>query len=397
MNYVRDLEIKDIVLEKHDYTLKMRRYLHMHPEIGLKEYETCKLIRKELDELGIKWIEAGETGTIGIIDGYEDNGDILALRGDIDALNIEELSDVEFKSLNSGLMHACGHDAHTSTLLSAGKILKEKYEGKFKGKIYLLFQPGEETAQGAKSVIATGVLDNVKAFYGQHIWSYLDIGKVATRKGAFMSGAKIFNIVVKGKSGHGSTLEKTKNPIVPASAIVLALQSIVSNNISALDTGVVCVGGISGGNQFNAICEECKIIGTTRFMSKQMDATICKRIEEIAINTAKAYDCEAVVTYGGSISALTTDDKLTEKVISAYSKVVGSENVNEWKLELGSEDFAEYTDIAPCAYGFIGCKNDSIDANKTHHNAFFKIDEDCLDICVATYVQFVKDYYDIQD
>ncbi|MDO4940721.1 MAG: amidohydrolase [Erysipelotrichaceae bacterium] len=393
---IKDKELEKLVLEKHDYTLNLRRHFHEHPEIGLKEYETTKKIREELDKAGIAWIEASETGTIGIIEGDGNSDNILALRGDIDALNVVEPKSFEFRSKNEGLMHACGHDAHTATLLSAGIILKQKYEHKFPGKIYLLFQPGEETAAGAKAVIGSGKLNDVKAFYGQHVWSPYDIGKVGTKSGSFMTGARIFNINVIGKGGHGSTLETTKNPLVAASAIVLALQTITSNNISAMDSAVVCVGGINGGKQFNAICDDCKIIGTTRFTSKQMDATMCSRIEEIAENTAKAYGCQAVVEYGGSISALRTDDRLTEITSCAYKKVVGEDNFINTELIMGSEDFAEYCDIAPCAYGFIGCRNETIGADKVHHSSKFKIDEDCLDVAVATYIEFVKEYYNLK-
>lgn len=392
---IKDNSIKELVRDKHEYTLNLRRHFHVHPEIGLKEFETTKKIREELTKAGIAWIEASNTGTIGIIEGDENSDNILALRGDIDALNVNEPKTLEFCSQNEGLMHACGHDAHTATLLSAGIILKEQFEHKFPGKIYLLFQPGEETAAGAKTVIDSGALNNVKAFYGQHVWAPYEIGKVGTKSGPFMTGARIFNIDVIGKGGHGSELEKTNNPLVAASAIVLALQTITSNNVSAMDSAVVCVGGIHGGNQFNAICDDCKIIGTTRFTSKQMDESICRRIEEISENTAKAYGCKANVEYKGSISALRTDDKLTETVVHAYKKVVGDDNFIESELIMGSEDFAEYCDIAPCAFGFVGCKNDAIGANKPHHSSEFMIDEDCLDVSVATYIEFVKEYYNI--
>ena len=395
MDYILDSKTKELVLKYHDETLKNRRCIHANPEIGLQEFETTKLIRDELDKANIKWIEASETGTIGIIEGNPNSDNILALRADNDALRIEELVESEYKSKNKGLMHACGHDAHTASLLSAGKILKENFEGKFDGKIYLLFQPGEESTIGAKTVIKSGAVNNVKAFYGQHVWSPLEIGKIVTRANAFMSGAKVFYIHVLGKSGHGSTLEKTRNPLVAASSIVLALQTIVSNNVSALESGVLCVGGISGGNQFNAIPEKCEIMGSIRYMNKQMAQNLCQRIEEIAINTAKVYGCEAQVEYGGSLSALNTDENLTKLVYKAAEKVVPKENVSEWKLELGSEDFAEYCDIAPCAYAFIGCRNEAIGANQAHHNAYFKIDEDCLDILVATYIEFAKEYFGI--
>jgi len=386
-------KLQKSIKEKSSYTLSNRRYIHAHPEIGLQEKETAAFIRAELDKAGIPWIEASETGTIGIIEGNGDSSNVLVLRGDIDALKVEELADVEFKSECSGLMHACGHDAHTATLLSASLILNEKYKGKFDGKIFLLFQPGEETAAGAKAVINSGAVNCAKAFYGQHVWAYLKTGKAATRSGAFMTGARIFSIVFKGKSGHGSALEKTINPLLHASATVLALQTIVSNNISSLDTGVVCVGGISGGTQVNAICEECKIIGSTRFMTKAMDETLCKRIEDIAINTAKSYGCEAVVEYGGSISALCTDEKLTAIAKEALADILGDENIIDWPLELGSEDFSEYCNIAPVAFGLIGCRNDEIGANQTHHSSYFKIDEECLDSCVAGYVSFAEKYF----
>lgn len=395
MKYIVDPKLEELVKKQSEYTLQMRRYFHANPEIGMKEYNTAKVIRDELTKMGIPYLEAGETGTIGIIEGNKDSENILVLRADIDALNVKEEVDVEFKSKNEGLMHACGHDSHAATLLSAAKIFNEQYKGKFDGKIYLLFQPGEETTKGALAIIDTGLLNNVKAFYSQHVWAPLQIGKIESKAGPFMTGARVFYITVKGVSGHGSMLEKTRNPIIPASSIVLALQSIINNNISALETGLICVGGINGGNQFNAVCDECKIIGTTRFASKKIDETLCKRIEELSTNIAEAYGCKAEVEYSVSISALCTDEKLTNIAFDAYKDVVGENNIEVSDVILGSEDFAEYCNIAPCTYGFIGCRNEDIDAKYDHHSSKFKIDEDCLDICVATFIEFSKKYFNI--
>jgi len=394
MNYIKDEEIKNDVLKVHDYVINTRRYLHIHPELGLQENNTCAFIRSELDKMSIPWIEASPTGTIGIIEG-NDSDNILALRADIDALKIKEEADVEFKSEVDGLMHACGHDAHTATLLAAAKILKEKYEHKFAGKIYLIFQPGEETALGAKGVVKSGAVDKVKTFYGQHIWTPLQTGKFMYRANSFMAGARIFNIDVSGISGHGSMLEKTANPIVAASNIVMALQTIVSDNVSSFDSAVVCVGGINGGGQSNAVPSTCHIVGTTRFTSKAMDESLCKRIEEIADYASKTYSCSAKVQYPAFISALCTDEQLTKSSQKVYAKLVGEENVVESPLVLGSEDFAEYGNIGKLVFGLVGTRNEAINANKEHHSSLFKIDEDSLDLQVAGYIGFTKDYFNI--
>jgi len=395
MEYIKNKELKNDIDKVHDYVLETRRYLHQNPELGLQEFKTCAFIRSELDKMSIPWIEASTTGTIGIIEG-SNSDNILALRGDIDALKVNEEADVDFKSGVDGLMHACGHDAHTATLLGAAKILKEKYEHKFAGKIYLLFQPGEETGRGARAVIESGAVNKVKTFYGQHVWMQADIGKIMYRPNSFMAGARIINIDVEGVSGHGSMLEKTANPIVAASNIVLALQSIVSDNISVFDQAVVCVGGIDGGGQCNAVPQNCHIACSSRFNSKQIDEALCKRIEEIVEFGAKTYSCKAKVSYPTVIKALCTDEELTNRVNKVFEDIVGQENVLESPFVLGSEDFAEYEEIGKLAFGLIGARNESIKANQGHHSSCFKIDEDCLDIAVAGYIGFAKDYFNIK-
>lgn len=396
MSYsVEKFDVNALALQYNDYTVDLRRYFHRNPEPSMKEEGTAKRIREELDRMGISWFSATETGTVGVIEGdgtCPEN--ILALRADIDALELTELVEWDHKSQIAGMMHGCGHDAHTAMLLGAARILKDKVKGKFPGTIYLLFQPGEESTLGAKYVVETGVLDGIKAIYGQHLWSYYDTGKLLTRGGRMMAGAKMFDIYFTGVGGHGSSLDKCVNPLIPAAVTAMSLQTIVSQNVNAKDIASLCVGQINGGSRNNIVPESAHLGGNFRTFSRETEETVCKRICQIAEHVSAAYDVKAEVTFSRSIPSLHTDPALTKVLEGSLRKVVGEENLVELPIEMGSEDFSEYGVLCPCVYSFVGCRNDEKGCNAGHHSGYFKVDEDSLKYGVAAYVQFVLDYFE---
>lgn len=388
---------KTLAEAQQDYVIKMRRHFHRHPEPSFKEFETAKVIRAELDSMGIPWIQASETGTVGVIEG---NGDcpenILVLRADIDALELAELAESDYRSQVPGMMHGCGHDAHAAMLLGAAQILKDVLLGKFPGKIYLLFQPGEESMSGARRIIESGVLRSAKAMYGQHIWAYYDTGILLTRTGYMMSGARMFHIRFVGTGGHGSSLDKCDNPLTAAAATTLALQTIVSQNVPAKEIASLCVGQIVGGSRANIVPETVTISGNIRAFSSEIDDLICRRICEVAEYHAMAYGVKAKVDFDTKIPPLDADPRLTALLENALRKVVGPENVREMAPDMGSEDFAEYAEICPIAFSFIGCRNKEKGCIAGHHSGYFSIDENAMINGVAAYVQFAADYFNGQ-
>ena len=235
-----------------DYVIEMRRYFHQYPEKSLEEYETSKRIKEELDKMGIPYISVANTGVIATIEG-KNPGKTVALRADMDALSVVEENDsIDYKSKIDGMMHACGHDGHTSMLLGAGKVLNDMKD-EINGTVKLFFQPAEEVAQGAKAMIADGALEGVDGVFGIHLWTDLECGKISVEEGPRMAAADIFKIIVKGKGGHGSLPQQGVDAVVVSSAIIMNLQSIVSRETSPLDSVVVSIGALHSGTRFNVI------------------------------------------------------------------------------------------------------------------------------------------------
>lgn len=384
------MNIKEIGKKYKDYVIQMRRELHMNPESSWEEFRTSQRVKEELDKMGIPYISVAGTGVLATIEGKE-KGKTVALRADMDALEVTETNDVPYKSQNPGKMHACGHDGHTAMLLGAAKIFSE-IKDELKGTVKLIFQPAEEVAAGAKKMIAeSDFMDTVDSVFGIHLWSGVPVGKVSVESGPRMASADLFKIKVTGKAGHGSMPHQTVDSVVVASAIVMNLQSMVSREFSPLESVVVSVGSLHSGTRFNVIAGDAVLDGTTRCFNPEIRAELPGIIERIAKHTAAAYKAEATLEYTNGTPPTINDEDCSKTATGSVEKILGKEGVQLMEKTTGGEDFAFFLEKAPGAIAFVGVRNEDIGACYAHHHDKFNIDEDGLEVGTALYVQYAVD------
>ena len=373
----------------------LRREFHQYPELSWKEVRTSRRVEEELKKIGIDVQRVADTGIIGTIEGKEKSNKIVALRADMDALPIQEANtDLPYKSKKEGVMHACGHDSHTAILLITAKILWE-LKDQLKGTVKLIFQPAEELMQGAKIMLYEGVLEGVNAILAIHIWSQLDTGKVSLEPGPRFAAGDRFKIIVKGKGSHGAIPHMGIDAIVAASAIVMNLQTIVSREIDPLEPVVVSLGKINGGFNFNIICNEVIIEGTTRSFNPDIQKKFPLLIKRIIDKTASAFNAQAELEYTvGSLPCI-NDPIVSEVAKKSISKLYGDGVICYLKKTMATEDFAYFTQKVPGIIAFLGAGNKSKNCNYPHHHEKFDIDEDTLPLGVSLYTQFALDYLDM--
>ncbi len=376
-----------------EYIVRMRRDFHMYPELKWEERRTSSIVESELRSLGMEVVRVAETGVIGLIKGGE--GPVVALRADMDALPIQEENDVPYRSRVPGKMHACGHDAHTAMLLGAAKVLA-KYRDKLAGTVKLIFQPAEEGGLGAKAMVESGVLDDVKAFFGIHVWSALPAGVVGVREGPMLAGADAFTIRIRGKGGHGAIPHEAIDPIPPASDVVNALHRIVSREVPALQPAVISVTMVKGGTTFNVIPEEVVLAGTIRTFDEGLRNKIIDRIKAIVKHYPEAWGCAGTFELAEGYVPPTVNDaravSVVKRVASELTKVVEAEQA------MGAEDFAFYCKKAPAAFAILGVRNEAKGIVHPHHHPRFDVDEDVLWLGTALYslvaFEFLKEFRD---
>lgn len=387
------MNIKPYVLNEKEHLITLRRYFHAHPEASLKEFHTAEKIEQELDAYGITHQRVGETGVYACIKGKKGAGHILALRCDIDALAMDDLKDIEYRSVNEGCAHACGHDAHTAVLLTVAKILKAK-ENEFSGEVRCFFQQAEEIGQGARQFVNAGLLDGVDRVYGAHMCSGLDVGNVSLTPGPMNASCDYFKIEVKGKGAHVSTPQLGIDALYIASQIVVNLQTIVSRNTAPVDSAVVGVGVLRAGTQYNIVAEDAVLEGTTRSFTPQQRIFTNQKVETIAKQTAALFGATAKVTFKDYAAPLINDADVANDVSKIAETIVGVEHVihNQTKM-LQADDFADYLAKVKGVYAFIGSRN------KTNpntcvalHHGLFDIDEDALLISCNIFVDYALDY-----
>ncbi len=388
-------KIKKLVESCKGELIELRRHFHAHPEPSFEEYETTKLIAQKLKEYGVDEIKVGcggkASGVIATIRGLFDRP-MIALRADIDALKMkEENQSIPYRSQNEGVMHACGHDAHIAVLLITAKVLAQ-LKGELPGSVRLIFQPAEETAAGAKEIIKAGGLDGVDAIAGLHVWAYLPSGVLGFRKGPFFAAVDRIEINVKGKGGHGAAPQFAVDPIVMASNIVLALQTIVSREVDPIEPAVVSICKIEGGTAFNIIPEEVKMVGTIRTFSPQTRERVVKRVEEISTNVAKAMRGSVEFIDYYSTPALINDPNFTEFAASVARDLFGERSVVEADINMGGEDFSLYVEKVPGTFFLLGTGNKDKGTDKAHHNPYFDVDDDALPIGVELFANIVFEF-----
>jgi IAA-amino acid hydrolase len=373
------------------WIVDLRRRLHQIPELRYQEFETKRLVLETLREIGISSpIEMAETGLVATVGSGD--GPCVALRADMDALPIHELTDVHFRSQRPGVMHACGHDCHTAMLLGAAKILKS-IEDDLPGKVKLIFQPAEEGGAGADRLINEGALDNPKVdrVFGLHVWPTLPTGQIASRGGVLLAAAGEFRLTVRGRGGHAAFPHITHDPIVAISQIIGAFQSIVARESDPLSPTVLSVTSVHGGTAYNVVPGEVVASGTIRSLRTEELHRIREAMRRVAENIARAMRCEAVLEdqpgdpdYPATVN--TPECWETAKTVAA--EFISRSDIHEISPVMGGEDFAFYLEKVPGCFVALGIRNDAIGANHFVHTPFFKVDEEALPLGAAMHVGF---------
>lgn len=375
--------IKELSIQYTSEVVSFRRHLHSHPELSYQEFNTAQFVAQKLKEFGLEPQEGiAGTGVVALIEGRNPAKKIIALRADIDALPITELNTVQYKSRNNGVMHACGHDVHTSSLLGTAKILNQ-IKDQFEGSIKLIFQPGEEKNPGGASImIKEGVLKNPapSSIIGQHVFPLLPVGKIGFREGKYMASSDEIYLKVIGKGGHGAAPELTIDPVVIASHIIIALQQVISRNASPKQPSVLSFGKITANGATNIIPDEVNIAGTFRAIDEKWREEGLKKIKKMAEGMADSMGgkCEVDIHHG--YPYLENNPALTQNIKKAAEQYVGKENVVDIDLTLGSEDFAYYSQIIPASFYRLGTRNEAKGITSYVHTPTFDIDEDALKI-----------------
>lgn len=384
------LKTKELAKQFGEYIIEMRREFHMYPEPTAKEFRTSQRIKEELGKIGVNFYPAAETGVVGIIEGTSP-GKTIALRADMDALELCEKTDVPYKSLHEGYMHGCGHDGHMAMLLGAARILQAMKEN-LPGKVKFFFQPAEELAQGARKMVEEGVMDDVDEVFGIHLWSGLPCGKISVDPGPRMAATDLFNIKIRGKGGHGSMPHQGIDAVVAASAVVMNLQSLVSREISPLESAVVSIGMFQAGTRFNVIAHEALLVGGTRCFSHEIRNSFPQMIERVAKNTAASYRAEAEFEYIPGTPPNINDENSSARAANTVEKLFGKDAVATFEKVTGGEDFAFFREKAPGILAFLGSANKEKGTDFPHHHELFNIDEDALEIGAALYAQYALDF-----
>lgn len=383
------MAVKQYVSDEKEYLVSLRRYFHAHPEVSLKEYNTCKKIEEELDLLEIPHERIGDTGVYAWIDGGKGEGRTIALRADMDALAMQDLKTEAYHSQNEGFCHACGHDAHTATLLTAAKILKAR-QPELKGHIRLFFQQAEEIGQGARLFVQDGLLNGADRVFGVHVSSAIASGRISLTKGPQNASCDYFKINVTGKGAHVSKPHLGIDAAYIAAQIVVNLQTIVARSTNPLDTVVVGVGVVRAGTQYNIVAEHAEIEGTTRSFTPEVRSFTNERVIQIAEQTAALYDAFAEVEFRDYAAPLVNDDEAVDEVTEVVKELLTEESIiNNREKELGADDFADYLAVTKGMYAFVGtCSEKNPNTGVPHHNGLFDVDEDALLLSCNVYVDY---------
>ncbi len=376
-------KIKSLAKAYKQEVIANRRHLHANPELSFQEYNTALFVKEKLQEIGITHIESkADTGWAALIEGKNPDKQVIALRADMDALPIIEANDVPYKSTKPGVMHACGHDVHTASLLGAAKILHE-IRDEFEGTIKLVFQPGEEVAPGGASLmIADKVLENPRpnGIIGQHVMPFIEVGKVGFRPGIYMASADEIYVTVKGKGGHAAMPETLIDPVLIASHMIVALQQVVSRAASPKVPSVLSFGRVEALGATNVIPNEVKIQGTFRTLDEDWRAKAHEKMLSIAKGIVEGMGGEVDFEIKKGYPFLKNDPELTFRSHQAAIAYLGEENVLDLDIWMAAEDFAFYSqEIEGCFYR-LGTRNEAKGITSGVHTPTFDIDEDALEV-----------------
>ena len=372
--------------------IEIRRDLHQHPEVSFQEVRTPKLIADFLTDLGLEVkTGVGGRGVTAMLRG-EKKGPTIAIRADFDALPIQDEKEVSYKSLVPGVMHACGHDGHTATLLGVAKVLT-KYREELRGNVLFIHQFAEEVAPGgAKSMIEDGCLEGVDVIFGTHLISTLPYGEVYYREGFAMAASDLYEITITGKGGHGSNPHMTVNPLITASQLVVNLQQIVSRCVDPLKSAVLSVGTFHSGTTFNVVPHTAKISGTVRTFDPDVRDLIEEQMTRVAEATSMANGATCEVSYQRGYDPVWNHPEETQYIREIASDVIGEENVKERSAVMGGEDFSYYLKNVPGTFFFTGAEVSDPEQVYPHHHQLFDFDERAMLIAAKVFVSAIGNY-----
>lgn len=375
-------KIKQLAKKYSSEFIEVRHHLHANPELSYQEFETSKFIQGKLTEFGIPFEIKATTGVVGLIKGKNPDSRVFAIRADIDALPILEENDVAYKSTKKGIMHACGHDVHTTCLLGAAKILHE-IKDEWEGTVKLIFQPGEEKNPGGASyMIKEGVLENPtpSGIVAMHVHTGMPVGKTSFRSGKVMASADELYFTIKGKGGHAAAPNLCVDPILIASHLIIALQQVISRNSNPFDPSVLSITSFQGGATTNVIPNEVKLMGTFRAMDEKWRAEAHRLIEKISTDLVRSMGGELDLHIDKGYPAVINNEKLNDVVKDAAEKFFGKENVEETELRMGAEDFGYYAQQIPACFYRVGVMNKEKGITSGVHTPTFNIDENAIEV-----------------
>jgi len=372
-----------------EQAIEDRRYLHQYPELSGQEYDTCKFIRKRLEQLQIEIVDFNPPNVVAKIEGTKGTKTI-ALRADIDALPIEEEGDKPYISQKTGVAHMCGHDGHTAILLAVAEWISINRE-KIEPNVMLIFQSAEEiTPSGADFLIQNGVLEGVDAIFGIHLWQGLEKGKMGLTHGPMMASVDDFEIEIQGSGGHGSMPHETIDPIYIASHVMQSFQSIISRNINPIEAGVITVGNIQAGTTYNIIPDSAKLIGTIRALTPETVSTIQTKMVSLTEGICRAFGAQGKIDFIIGTPPLINDSEQSRFVESIVRENFGE---NVFKLVdpvMGGEDFAYYLKHKPGAFIFVGMGGEK--SRYPHHHPRFDLDEDVFPDAIKLFIEIIMHY-----
>ncbi len=374
-------QIRSLAKKYGDEFIGIRRHLHAHPELSYQEFETSKFVQQKLSSYDIPFEIMATTGVIGLLKGRNPEKRVVALRADMDALPIIEENDVEYKSTVPGVMHACGHDVHTSCLLGAAKILSE-LKDEWEGTIKLIFQPGEEKNPGGASLlIKEGVLENPapESIFGMHVHTTLDTGKLSFRGGMVMASADEIYISIKGKGGHAAAPQFTADTLLIASHLVVSLQQIISRNNSPFNPSVLTITSIQGGNTTNVIPSEVKMMGTFRAMNEEWRFKAHSLIKKMATELVNSMGAEIDIKIDVGYPFVLNNERLSMAAKETAMGYLGADNIEETELRMGAEDFAFYSHKIPGCFFRLGTRNEAKGITIGGHTPTFDVDENAIE------------------
>lgn len=375
-------KIQELAANIFNDVVAYRQHIHANPELSFKEFETSLFIKDKLKKWGIEYTDCANTGVVGLIKGNLPSDKVIALRADMDALPIHEANDKPYRSKNHGVMHACGHDVHTSSLLGTAHILNQMKD-EFGGTIKLIFQPAEELLPGGASImIKEGVLENPKPDYivGQHVMPLIDAGKVGFRSGIYMASTDELYVTVTGKGGHGAQPHQNIDPVLIASHIIIALQQIVSRNADPRTPSVLSFGKVNANGATNIIPNEVKIEGTFRTLDENWRDEAHKRMKKMAEGIAESMGGSCDFDIHRGYPFLINEEKLTANARTFAEEFLGKDNVVDLDIWMAAEDFSFYSQVTDACFYRLGTGNAAKDTQYSVHTPRFDIDEDALKI-----------------